>query len=150
MRSYPGARRAFGASVRVSLAAGDLMTARDYLQAARMRARAMAAFRRLFKDVDAIVTPATAIAAPPIPGGAWPGGWSDLSTAVELTRYAFPANLAGLPAISFPAGYDERGLPVGMQAMGRWWDEALLLRVAHAAEQALERRLPPTFWRLLP
>jgi len=150
LRSFPEARTAFGSSVRVSLAAGDLFTARDYLQAQRMRTRAMALFRQILREVDAILTPATAIPAPPIPAGAWPLGWSDLSTATELTRYAFPANLTGVPAITFPAGYDAAGLPIGLQAMGRWWDEALLLRIAHVAEQLVERRLPRLFHRLLP
>ena len=54
-------------------------------------------------------------------------------------RYAFPANLTGLPAISFPVGYDPAGLPIGMQAMGRHWEEATLLRIARAAEQARRR-----------
>ena len=149
LRSFPDARTAFGASVRVSLAAGDLFTARDYLQAQRMRTRAMALMRTVFADVDAVVTPTTAIVAPAIPEGGWPLGWSDLTTATELTRYAFVANLTGLPAITFPAGYDGRGLPIGMQAMGRWWDERLLLRIAHVSERIVERRLPPDFHRLL-
>jgi Asp-tRNA(Asn)/Glu-tRNA(Gln) amidotransferase A subunit family amidase len=64
-------------------------------------------------------------------------------------RFAFPANLAGLPAISFPAGYDGLGLPVGMQAMGRWWEENLLLRIAFNAEKLVERRKPAIFFKLL-
>jgi Asp-tRNA(Asn)/Glu-tRNA(Gln) amidotransferase A subunit family amidase len=123
---------------------------RDYLQAQRMRTRAMAIFRDVFGRVDAVITPSTAITAPQIPENAMPVGWSDLTTATELTRFAFPANLSGVPAISFPAGYDALGLPIGCQAMARWWDESLLLRIAHVAEQLVERRLPQAFWRLLP
>jgi Asp-tRNA(Asn)/Glu-tRNA(Gln) amidotransferase A subunit family amidase len=150
MKSFPQARPSFGAGVRVSLAAGNLFTAHDYVKSQRMRTRAISLFRGVLGQVDAIVTPATAIPAPPIPEGAWPLGWSDLSTTVELMRYVFPANLTGLPAISFPAGYDEHGLPLAMQAMGRWWEEALILRIAHVAEQGIGRRLPSSFWRLLP
>ena len=58
-------------------------------------------------------------------------------------------NLTGLPAISFPVVYDESGLPVGMQAMGRYWEEPVLLRIAYAAEQALERRQPAIFYPIL-
>ena len=57
-------------------------------------------------------------------------GWSDLGAVTELMRFAMPGNLTGLPAIAFPVGYDERGLPTGMQAMGRPWEEHLLLRIA--------------------
>ena len=60
-----------------------------------------------------------------------------------------PATSAGLPALSFPVGYDETGLPIGMQAMGRHWEEATLLRIAHVAEQDVQRRRPRTFFPLL-
>ncbi len=64
-------------------------------------------------------------------------------------RFATPANLTGLPAISFPAGYTPRGLPVGMQAIGRAWDEVTLLRLALGAENLVERQLPKVHFRLL-
>ena len=64
-------------------------------------------------------------------------------------RFAMPGNLTGLPAIAFPVGYDERGLPTSMQAMGRPWEENLLLRVAFAAEQVVTRHRPPLFYDLL-
>jgi aspartyl-tRNA(Asn)/glutamyl-tRNA(Gln) amidotransferase subunit A len=63
-----------------------------------------------------------------------------------MMRFVFPGNLTGLPAISFPAGYDGRGLPIGMQAMGRHWEENLLLRVAYTAERAMQRRTPSKFY----
>lgn len=66
-----------------------------------------------------------------------------------LMRYVFPANLAGLPAISFPVGYDAIGLPVGMQAMGRHWEEATLLRIACVAEQHIQRQRAGTHFSLL-
>lgn len=60
-----------------------------------------------------------------------------------------PANLTGLPAISFPAGYNEAGLPIGMQAIGRAWEEPTLLRLALAAEQAVERRAPEVYYEIV-
>jgi Asp-tRNA(Asn)/Glu-tRNA(Gln) amidotransferase A subunit family amidase len=57
-------------------------------------------------------------------------------------RFIFPSNLTGHPAITFPAGYDGGGLPVGLQAIGRHWQENLLLRVAYNAELELVRRQP--------
>jgi Asp-tRNA(Asn)/Glu-tRNA(Gln) amidotransferase A subunit family amidase len=67
----------------------------------------------------------------------------------ELMRYVIPGNLLGLPAISFPAGYDLQGLPIGMQAMGRPWQENVLLRIAFAAEQVVERKRPSLHYRIL-
>lgn len=60
-----------------------------------------------------------------------------------------PANLTGLPAISFPAGYNEAGLPIGMQAMGRAWEEPTLLRLALAAEQVVERQAPEVYYEIV-
>lgn len=134
---------------RVNLALGKAMTAADYLQAQRVRTRAIEHFRRAFRQVDVILTPATAITAPTVPDGCETDGWSDLSAVTELMRFAMPGNLTGLPAIAFPVGYDGRGLPTGMQAMARPWEEHLLLRVAFAAEQVVPRRRPPVFYQVL-
>lgn len=134
---------------RVNLALGKAMTATDYLQAQRVRTRAIDHFRRAFRQVDIILTPATAVTAPTVPDGCETDGWSDLSAVTELMRFAMPGNLTGLPAIAFPVGYDARGLPTGMQAMGRPWEEHLLLRVAFAAEQVVSRRRPPVFYEIL-
>ncbi len=76
-------------------------------------------------------------------------GYELTGPATELMRFAMPGNLTGLPAIAFPVGYDAAGLPTSMQAMARPWEEALLLRVAFAAEQATPRRRPPMFHEVL-
>lgn len=149
LRDYPGYQRTLGAPSRVTLALTHAFSAADYVQAARLRTRAIALFEDVLKSVDLILTPATAITAPPIPPGTESYGWSDLSVTTEKMRYVFPANLTGLPAISFPAGYDESGLPIGMQAMGRYWEENLLLRIAYAAEQVVTRRLPQVYFPIL-
>ncbi len=148
MKPYRAQRKLMGAAVRLSLVLGDVFTAADYLQAQRVRTRAVANFREVYRQVDVVITPATALAAQPIPQGGMPGGWSDLGTDTEMMRFIVPGNLVGLPAISFPAGYDSRGLPIGMQAMGRHWDEHLLLRVAYLAEQAMQRRTPERYYRI--
>ena len=136
-------------STRVNLMLGQATTSADYLQAQRVRTRAIGHFRRAFETCDIILSPATAVTAPVVPDNCENDGWSDLSTVTELMRFAMPGNLTGLPAIAFPVGYDSRGLPTGMQAMGRPWAEATLLRVASAAELVLARRRPPTFYDLL-
>jgi Asp-tRNA(Asn)/Glu-tRNA(Gln) amidotransferase A subunit family amidase len=125
-------------------------TASDYLKALRIRTRTMAHFDRALAEVDAIVTPSTGCTAPPILPDALPEGESDLTTLLEIMRFATPANFAGLPAISFPAGYDSNGLPIGFQAIGRPWTEHVLLRIAHVAEGLVERKAPKVFFDLLP
>jgi Asp-tRNA(Asn)/Glu-tRNA(Gln) amidotransferase A subunit family amidase len=148
MKPYRAQRKLMGAAVRLSLVLADVFTAADYLQAQRVRTRALANFQEIYRQVDVVITPATALSAQPIPQGGVPGGWSDLGTDTEMMRFIVPGNLAGLPAISFPAGYDGRGLPIGMQAMGRHWDEHLLLRVAYVAEQAMLRHKPGCYYRI--
>lgn len=150
MDHYPENRTDFGPAVRINLALARAFTAADYVQAQKMRTRALRIFAGLFQKVDAVVSPTTAVTAPPIPANGWPYGWSDLSTETEVMRFVFPGNLTGLPAISFPAGYDSGGMPIGMQVMGRHWEENLLLRIAYAAEQVVERKRPSVFFDLLP
>ena len=146
---YKEHRKDFGLDVRTNLSLGRDFTSRDYIKAQRMRTRAITEFNRVLEQVDAIVTPSTGCTAPIIRKDALPRGESDLETLTEIMRYAGTANFTGLPAISFPAGYDEDGLPVGFQAIGKHWDEHLLLRLAGAAELNVERKKPDIFYDLL-
>jgi len=148
-RHHDGHRRDFGLDVRVSLALARSLTSRDYTQAQRIRTRAIAHVERALERVDAIVTPATGCTAPLVRADALPDGESDLTTTLEIMRFSTLPNLTGHPAISIPAGYDAGGLPVGLQAIGRYWQEHTLLRLAHAAERAVERRPPKIQYRLL-
>lgn len=135
-------RRAFGLDVRTNFALGRAFSASDYVLAQRARTRAIRGFSAALEQVDVIATPTTAVTAPLIQPGALPDGDSDLTTLTEIMRFAVAANFTGLPAISIPAGYDSSGLPVGMQLIGRAWSEALLLRLANAAGQAVALRPP--------
>ena len=148
--TYAEHHREHGADVRINLALARAFTTMDYVQAQRVRTRLIANFARVLEQVDVILTPSTALPAPLIPKAALPEGESDLSTLVEIMRFATPANLAGLPAISFPVGYNEASLPLGMQAIGRAWQEATLLRLALAAERVVDRKSPQIHYRILP
>jgi Asp-tRNA(Asn)/Glu-tRNA(Gln) amidotransferase A subunit family amidase len=138
-----------GLDVRVNLALARQLAATDYVLAQRVRTRMMNHFHEAFQQVDMVITPSTAIAAPPIKKGALPDGDSDLTTTIEIMRFATTANLTGHPAISFPVGYTQKGLPIGMQAIGRPWEESTLLRMALAAEQVVERKAPQVYYKLL-
>lgn len=142
-------RHDFGLDARANLASARGSSAAEYVRAQRIRTRAIAAFQRALANVDAIVTPATGVVAPRINPAAQPYGESDLSTTTEIMRFAFPSNFTGHPAISFPAGYDSGGLPIGLQAIGRPWGERMLLRIAAAAELIVERKAPRRWYPLL-
>jgi Asp-tRNA(Asn)/Glu-tRNA(Gln) amidotransferase A subunit family amidase len=141
-------RRDFGLDVRTNLALGRSLTASDYVKAQRVRTRIMATFRRTLDTVDVVLSPTTGVSAPAIRSDVLPEGESDLTTLLALIRFAFPANLTGLPAITFPAGY-AAGLPVGMQAIGSPWSEHVLLHLARVAEPLVPRRRPEICFDLL-
>jgi Asp-tRNA(Asn)/Glu-tRNA(Gln) amidotransferase A subunit family amidase len=149
-REYAAQRTEFGLDVRTNLALISNFTAFDYIQAQRVRTRTINSFKRAFEQVDLILTPTTGCPAPPIPADALAMGESDLTTLTEIMRFTTAPNMTGLPAISFPAGYTASGLPIGCQLIGRAWDEHLLLRLAHAAEQVVERRKPQVHYSFLP
>jgi Asp-tRNA(Asn)/Glu-tRNA(Gln) amidotransferase A subunit family amidase len=146
---YRAHRRDFSLDARANLAIARSFSGAEYATAQRLRTRAIATFQRVLSAVHAIVTPATGQTAPRINPAAQPWGESDLSTTTEVMRFAFPANFTGHPAISFPAGYDANGLPIGLQAIGRPWGERELFRLAAAAETIVERRMPQRWYPLL-
>ncbi len=146
--TYDQHHKEHGLDVRVNLALARRFAATDYVLAQRVRTRLIHNFNQALSEVDVVLTPSTGLPAPPIPATALPDGDSDLTTLAEIMRFATPANMTGHPAISFPAGYNEAGLPIGMQATGRHWQEPTLLRLALAAEQHVSRQKPQIFFDL--
>lgn len=147
---YSEYQKEFGDDVRLNLALARAFTARDYVKAQRIRTRTIAAFQEALKDVDVIVTPTAAVLAPSIRPDAQPKGESDLSLLTEIMRFILAPNLTGHPAISFPAGYDSTGLPVGIQMIGRPWEEHVLLDLASVAGRMVIRQAPKIVYSILP
>jgi aspartyl-tRNA(Asn)/glutamyl-tRNA(Gln) amidotransferase subunit A len=89
--------------------------------------------------------PATMMAAPQPGAMQFRVGNRQMSTREALLRLMRPFNLTGLPAMSVPCGFTSSGLPIGLQIAGKPFDEATVLRVAHAYEQQTDwhRRHPP-------
>ena len=54
-----------------------------------------------------------------------------------------------MPAITVPIGYDAKGLPIGLQLIGRWWEEHTLIRLALIIERAIQRRKPQNYYDVL-
>jgi aspartyl-tRNA(Asn)/glutamyl-tRNA(Gln) amidotransferase subunit A len=102
-----------------------------YLRAQRIRALILKDFTDAFKDVDVVLTPSTPSAAFGLEEK------FDDPVAMYLNDvFTVTVNLAGLPAISVPAGLDNRGLPLGLQLIGRAFDEETVLRAGRAIERA--------------
>jgi Asp-tRNA(Asn)/Glu-tRNA(Gln) amidotransferase A subunit family amidase len=138
----------YGADTRLLFALVRSFPPTIYVAAQRIRTRVAEAFARVFQDVDVIATPSTGCLAPKVPGDALASGESNLALFDRIMRFAPIANLLGLPAISIPVGYDS-GLPIGLQFMGRAYEEHALLRLAAVLQGSLQRQLPAVHYRLL-
>jgi aspartyl-tRNA(Asn)/glutamyl-tRNA(Gln) amidotransferase subunit A len=107
-----------------------------YGQAQKVRTLIKRDFEQVFSEVDAIACPVAPTTAFPI------GAHGDDPLAMYLEDvFSLPANLAGVPGLAFPVGFDGQGLPVGMQLMGRHFDEPTLFKLAHAYQQATDWHL---------
>ncbi|MFH1183766.1 MAG: Asp-tRNA(Asn)/Glu-tRNA(Gln) amidotransferase subunit GatA [Chloroflexota bacterium] len=136
--------RRFGAEVTRRIMIGTYALSAGYYdayygQAQRVRTLIRHDFESAFKDVDVI-------AAPTAPGTAFKiGAHADDPLAMYLEDvFTLPANLAGIPGISFNAGFDKDDLPIGLQLLGPPFREDVLLQTAHAFQQVTEwhRRAP--------
>jgi Asp-tRNA(Asn)/Glu-tRNA(Gln) amidotransferase A subunit family amidase len=141
--------RDYGLDTRLNLALARGLHSTDYVHAQRHRTVLCAQFAETLRKVDVIATPATGCVAKEIPSDALPHGESNLELLGQVMRFAAPANLTGLPAISVPVGYDQSGMPMGLQLMGRAFEESLLLRLGGSLEAQIERAAPAWHHRLL-
>lgn len=101
-----------------------------YGQAQKVRTLIKRDFEQVFEKVDAVACPVAPTTAFKI------GSHGDDPLAMYLEDvFTLPANLAGVPGLAFPVGFDGSGLPIGMQLMGKHFNEAALLRLAHVYQQ---------------
>ena len=114
-----------------------------YRKAQRVRTLIKRDFDKVFDDgVDAILTPTT-------PSSAFPLGEMNSKNPIEMYLndiFTVTVNLAGLPGISVPAGIDVDGMPLGLQLIGKPWDEGELLNTAFVLEKALKFSDKPKKW----
>jgi len=112
-----------------------------YLKAQKVRKLIKNDFDEAYKKVDAILTPSTPSAAFKI------GEKTNDPVSMYLNDiFTVPVNLAGLPAISIPAGVDAKGYPLGLQIIGKAFDEQNILNIAYAMEEKIQFRNKITDW----
>jgi aspartyl-tRNA(Asn)/glutamyl-tRNA(Gln) amidotransferase subunit A len=135
----------FGAEVKRRVLIGTYVLSAGYydayyLKAQKVRALIAQDFAAAFEKVDCLLTPTAPSAAFAI------GEKQDDPIAMYLNDvFTVPANLAGLPALSVPAGLSADGLPLGLQITGRAFDEETVLRVGEVLETAAEFTQRPSF-----
>jgi aspartyl-tRNA(Asn)/glutamyl-tRNA(Gln) amidotransferase subunit A len=128
----------FGAEVKRRIMLGTYVLSAGYydayyLKAQQVRTLIRQDFDRAFADVDAVVMPTT-----PTPAFGLGERTADPLQMYLADIFTVGAPLAGLPALSVPCGFSKTQLPIGLQLIGRAWDETTLLRVAKSYEDATE------------
>ena len=137
----------FGAEVKRRILIGTYVLSHGYydayyLKAQQLRRLIARDFAEAFKQCDVIMGPAA-------PCVAYDLG-AKITDCVQMyldDLYTIPVNLAGLPGMSIPCGFGNKGRPVGLQIVGNYWSEALMLSVAHAYQQVTDwhARMPANF-----
>jgi aspartyl-tRNA(Asn)/glutamyl-tRNA(Gln) amidotransferase subunit A len=136
----------FGAEVQRRIMIGTYVLSSGYydayyLKAQKVRKLIKNDFDEAYKKVDAILTPSTPSAAFKI------GEKTNDPVSMYLNDiFTVPVNLAGLPAISIPAGVDDKGYPLGLQIIGKAFDEQNILNIAYAMEEKIEFKNKITDW----
>ena len=102
-----------------------MISAKDYINAMRIRPKIQAALDKLFDGVDALVAPTLGTVAYPNDRS-----FEDYRRGHHASRIGGAANAAGIPGITVPNGFGEDDLPTGLQLVGRAWSETTLLAIA--------------------
>jgi aspartyl-tRNA(Asn)/glutamyl-tRNA(Gln) amidotransferase subunit A len=137
---FPARAAEYDQEVRHRIEAGGKVPANRYLAGFDVRKRLLDEFDAAFQVVDAIVAPTVPVPAPLIGAESVQVGGEQIGARAAIVGHSRPANFAGLPAISIPCGFTRDGLPVGLQLIGRPFDEATLLRIAFSYESANDWR----------
>jgi aspartyl-tRNA(Asn)/glutamyl-tRNA(Gln) amidotransferase subunit A len=113
-----------------------------YVQAQKVRTLLVQDFAKAFEQCDALLTPTTPFTAFKLGEKV-----ADPLQMYLADVFTVSCNMAGLPGLSLPCGFDSQGLPIGLQLLGRAFDEQTLLRIARAYERetAWHQRTPPGF-----
>jgi aspartyl-tRNA(Asn)/glutamyl-tRNA(Gln) amidotransferase subunit A len=132
----------YGADVRKLLELGRDISAVDYVNAINSRPAIIERFSQAMGKFDFLIAPTTSIPAPKIGQAATTIDRKEVSVYSALNRLTLPFNYVGFPVASIPSGLVD-GLPLGVQVVGKLFEEAAVLRIAHAYEERFGPSYPP-------
>jgi len=135
----------YGPDVRERLLVGAFVSGSEYLKGQRVRRLIRDEVDRVLGDVDVLIAPTLPIAAVPVGAREVDIDGKPQPVRPSLVRYTRPFNVSGHPVASVPCGFTVDGLPIGMQVIGRTFDEATVLRLADAYQRVTDwhTRRPP-------
>jgi len=128
----------YGPQVLMRLQNGLAIPGVTYLETLRWRGPALAAHVAATSKVDALIAPVAPMPAPTIAESDVGNNSGAEAVIQRLTRFTRPINYLGLPALAIPSGFTRTGLPVGMQLIGRSFDEATILTIGAAFQRAAD------------
>lgn len=134
----------YSAEVRNMIKKGLEISAVDYIHACKLKNQLRKNFLEALKTTDVLVVPSTNITAPKF--SSFMNEDENLSIRNSLLRNSIPFNITGLPAVNIPVGLDRFGIPVGVQIVGRPFEEAIILSLGYEFEQKykfVDRFIPP-------
>ncbi|WP_246079640.1 amidase [Paenibacillus piri] len=127
----------YGSNIRTRLEMGQYIPAWAYVEAQRLRQQYKREWAAVYKRIDLMLAPTTAIPAFAIGGETITLGGKDVNPRdLGVLGRTSPGNFNGYPSISVPCGFTSAGLPIGLQIQGRPFEEAAVLQAAHVYEQA--------------
>jgi aspartyl-tRNA(Asn)/glutamyl-tRNA(Gln) amidotransferase subunit A len=143
-RSTPNAEDLYGPIVTNNIAAGSKVSREDYEKTMSERPGIIAQVKKVFSEVDALLTPALPTTAPLLKASAQDYG--------RGRQFTIPFSYVALPSVVVPCGFDPGGLPIGLQIVGDHFQEAALLQMGYAFEQATDyhKKHPPIFCDRVP
>lgn len=135
----------YSEGVRQLVKGGELIPAIEYVHAIRAREELCRQYDELMRTVDVLALPSTPMAAWPVGAKTMLVEGREEVVLVASTHYCTAFNLTGQPAVTVPAGFSSNQLPFAFQVVGRHFDDATVLRVAHAYQQVTSwhLRTPP-------
>ncbi len=133
-----------GQDMQLFLAGLEAFRVDDYVDAQRIRAAVRRELAKVLRQVDVLALPATALGAAVVSDDEARYGFIDPPLLDAMCRFAFLANVTGVPAGVAPVGQDRNGMPIGLQIVGDAWDEACVLQVlAHLERLGVARVTRP-------
>lgn len=129
---------------------GESFSSSDYFQAQKQRTRGMNVLKRLFKNIDCIITPTFGEFMPELTSDLLRYGYNNLQHTSDVIRYVINGNFCGNPSISVPVGYSsQHGLPIGLLIHTSWWREDLMYRIGNAVKDFSPVKKPRVYYDIL-